>query len=220
VLADGRVLASSDASSTWSALAGSGSSLTAARATATGVVFPDGRTGFVTAAGVSGHPVLFTVESDGRSWTAVDLPLAGSGTATALTPCLVGSTWVVPVTSDGRLHVFTARTSSGPWIEGLDLAAPGTPLVGCSAHRVWVALPGADADVLATSDPGGAWTAHGSVGAHLASLAPITDTEAFAADADASRVLHVELPTDTTVTTEVLPLPDWVATVGGSAMRN
>ena len=219
VLADGSVLSSPDGSSTWSPLTAFGPAAPGEGAR-TGVVFPDGRTGFVTATGPGDHPVLFTTADEGRSWSAVDLHLSGSGTAAALPPCLVGSTWVAPVTSEGRLHVFTAPTTSGPWTAGPDLAAPGTPVVGCSSHRVWVAVHGAGSDTLATADPGGGWTMRGSLDAHLSSLAPVSDTEAYAADDDPSHVLLVRLPTTTTVTTHALALPDWVATIGGASMRN
>ena len=60
----------------------------------------------------------------------------------------------------------------------------------------------------------------GSLDAHLSSLAPVSDTEAYAADDDPSHVLHVMLPTPATVTTQTLALPDWVATIGGASMRN
>ena len=220
VLADGRVLASSDVSAEWLPLKVFGTSTPGAGTRATGLVFPDGRTGFLTATGPSDRPVLLTTADEGVTWKGVDLPLAGSGTAVALPPCLAGSTWVAPVAVDGRLAVFTAPTASGPWTAGPDLASPGTPVVGCSAHRLWVAVPGSGSDVLATADPGGAWTMRGSVGQHISSLAPVSDTEAFAADADPSRVVRVALPSATTATTEPLPLPDWVATVGGAPMRN
>jgi hypothetical protein len=197
-----------------------GSSVNRMNATATGIVFPDGRTGFVTATGASDQPVLFTSADDGVTWRSVDLPLAGSGTAVALPPCLMGSTWVAPVAVGGRLAVFTAPSPSGPWTAGPDLASPATPLVACGPHRLWVALPGAGSDTLATADPGGAWEMHGSLDAHLSSLAPVSDTEAYAADGDPGRVVRVSLPTGTTSITEPLPLPDWVATIGGASMRN
>jgi hypothetical protein len=220
VLADGSVLTSPDGSSTWSRLDVVGPRSSAGALTTTGVVFPDGGTGFVTATGPSDHPVLFSTADEGRTWNAVDLGVSGPGTAVALPPCLVGSTWVAPVTSEGRLHVFTARTPEGPWTAGPDLAAPGAPVVGCSSHRVWVAVHEGGSDTLATADPGGAWTMRGSLDAHLSSLAPVSDTEAYAAADDPSHVLKVTLPIASTATTQALALPDWVATVGGASMRN
>ena len=83
-----------------------------------------------------------------------------------------------------------------------------------------VAVRGAGSDTLATADPGGGWTMRGSLDAHLSSLAPVSDTEAYAADDDPSRVLRVTLPTATTATTHALALPVWVATSGGASMRN
>jgi hypothetical protein len=218
VLADGSVVTAPAGSSTWTRVPGFGSTPDAARPT--GVVFPDGRAGFVTAAGPGDHPVLFTTAGSGGAWTPVRLPLTSPGVAVALPPCLVGTTWVAPVSQDGRLDLFTAPTSHGPWTRGPDLAAPTTPLLACSSHRVWAVVHADGGDVLSTSAPGGAWTTRGSVGGRLSSLAPVSDSEAFAAGADPSGVVRITLPTDTTATTEPIPLPDWVATIGGASMRN
>ena len=220
VLADGSMVRSPTGSSTWTRVPSFGPSAAAPSTRATGVVFPDGRAGFVTATGPGDHPVLFAGAESAEAWTPVGLPLAGSGIAVALPPCLAGSTWVAPVAQNGRLLAFTAPTSRGPWTRGPDLAAPATPLVACSAHRIWAVLHADGGDVLATSEPGGAWTMRGSVGGRLSSLAPVSDTEAFAAGADPSGVVRITLTSDSTAMTERLPLPDWVATIGGASMRN
>jgi hypothetical protein len=219
VLADGSVAMSSDGSSSWSRVEGFGSSPSVSGTRATGVVFPDGRAGFVTVTGPGDRPVLFAGAEAAETWTPVGLPLSGSAPAVALPPCLAGSTWVATVMQNGRLLLFTAPTSRGPWTQGQGLAVPATPLVACSAHRVWAVIPTDSEDVLATADLGGAWTTRGSLGGRVSSLAPVSDTEAFASDDDPGRVLRITLTSGAT-TTQPLPLPDWVATIGGASMRN
>jgi hypothetical protein len=220
VLADGSVMRSPTGSSTWTRVPGLGPSVDAASARPTGVVFPDGRAGFVSATGPGDHPVFFAGADTAGAWAPVGLPLAGSGVAVALPPCLAGSTWVAPVAQNGRLLVFTAATSRGPWTRGPDLVAASTPLVTCSAHRIWAVVHADGGDVLATSPPGGAWTTRGSVGGRLSSLATVSDNEAFAAGADPSGVVRITLTSASTASTQMLPLPDWVATIGGASMRN
>jgi hypothetical protein len=218
VLADGSVVSAADGATSWTPATSAGLLAPGGGLSLSGVAFPDGRTGFVMGTGPSDRPVLFT--GGGSSWAAVGLPVTGGGTATALPPCRAGATWVAPVVRDGRLEVFTAADLAGPWTAGPGLDTTATPLVGCGPHVVWAAVPDGGSDVLRTAAPGGAWTAHGDVGSHLASLAPVSDTGAFAADADATHVLAISVAGEGRATTTALPLPDWAATVGGPAMRN
>ncbi len=218
VLADGGVVSAPDGAATWTRVTSAKDLAPGGGLSVTGVAFPDGRTGFVMGTGPSDHPVLFT--GAGSSWTAVDLPLTGGGTATALSPCLAGATWVVPVAREGRLDMFTAPAPTGPWTADPELVTTATPLVGCSPQRVWAAAPVGPSDVLSVAPLGGGWTPLGDLGTHLVALTPVSDTEAFAADSDPTRILAISVAAQGRPTTTQLPLPDWVATVGGAAMRN
>ena len=218
VLADGGVVAAVDGTSSWAPATSAQRLAPDGHLTVSGVVFPDGRTGFVMGAGSSDRPVLFT--GAGSSWAAVRLPVTGGGTATALPPCLAGGTWVAPVALEGHLELFTAASPTGPWAAGPDLRTTATPVVACGPHQVWAALPDGGSDVLRTAAPGGAWTTRGDLGTHVTGLAPVSDTSAFAVDSDPSHVVAVSLAADGSTATTSLPLPAWVATVGGAAMRN
>lgn len=218
VLADGGVVTKPDDAPGWTRVTSARKLAPDGALSVTGVAFPDGRTGFVMGSGPSGRPVLFT--GAGSSWTAVDLPLTGGGTATALPPCLAGATWVALVARDGRLDMFTAPAPTGPWTADPELVTAATPLVGCSARRVWAAAPVGSSDVLSVAPLGGGWQPLGDLGTHLVALTPVSDTEAFAADSDPTHILAISIAAQGRTATTQLPVPGWAATVGGPAMRN
>jgi hypothetical protein len=218
VLADGDVVTAPDGSSTWSRVTSAKQLAPGGGFSVTGVAFPDGRTGFVMGTGPTDRPVLFT--GSGSSWSAVDLPLTGGGTATALPPCLAGATWVALVARDGVLDMFTAPTPTGPWTADPELVTKATPLVGCSTDRVWAAAPVGSTDVLSVAPLGGGWTPLGDLGTHLVALAATSDSSAFGVDVDPTRIISIAVTAEGKTATTSIPLPDWVATVGGAAMRN
>jgi hypothetical protein len=218
VLAEGTVVALSDGTESWRAVATPHQLDPSGLLTVTGVFFPDGRTGLLTATGPAAGPVVFSSIDGGSSWVPAVTPTTSTGDAVALQPCLVGSTWVVPIEADGHVRLFSATQPQGPWSGGPPLAVSSRPVVGCSQHLVWIAVPEGGSDVLEVAGPGGGWTSRGSLGTHLVTLSPVSDTQAFASDDDASRVLAVSGATDASLTR--IALPDWVATVGGAAMRN
>jgi hypothetical protein len=218
VLADGDVVTEPDGSPTWSRVTSAKQLAPDGGLSLTGVAFPDGRTGFMMGTGPSDRPVLFT--GSGSSWTAVDLPLTGGGAATALPPCLAGTTWVALVARDGVLDMFTAPDPAGPWTAEPELVTKATPLVGCGPNRVWAAASMGSSDVLSVAPLGGGWTPLGDLGTHLVGLTVVSDSSAFGADADPTRIVSISVVPDGKVATTSIPLPDWVATVGGASMRN
>ena len=185
--------------------------------TFTGVGFPDGRTGFVTATGPADGLLLLS-GSGGRPWQPVALPVTATGSATALTPCRVGADWLVPVVSDGRLVVYRSRALDGPWQVGSAVAVAAAPVVGCGRTAVWVVSEGGSSDRLLLSDGTGAWSDQGDLPAGVTSLSVADDDTAFATAGGAARLLRIQLGQP--LATTWIPLPAWVATVGGGAMRN
>jgi hypothetical protein len=224
VLADGRtVVSASLGSDIWSTAVTAGELDSGGELTLTGVDFTGGRTGtgFLTARGPATRPVLFVSTDSGGSWHPARLPaVSGSdgGTATALPPCLVGSTWMAPIVSGGRLRVFTSADPAGPWAAGPALPATTEPAVACGPDRIWVATGHGSGGDVHTATPGGAWVLAGRVDGAVTSLAVVSSREAFATLDGPARLETLRL--GATLTATKAPLPDWVATIGGTAMRN
>jgi hypothetical protein len=217
VLADGSLRAAADGSSSWTAVTSAQQLDPSHAATLTGVSFPGGATGFLTAAHSSAGPSLFVTTDAGRTWRDSGLSVAGTSVM-PWPPCRIGSTWVTPVQVDDRLEVFTAARASGPWTQGPSIPSAGSALVTCTPERVIASVPSDGTELFFAAAPGGNWTAAGSLDRPLVTMTAVSDTTAFAADADPSRVLEVSLGTPVRVAE--LPLPTWVGTLGGAAMRN
>jgi hypothetical protein len=224
VLADGRTVVSSMAGSdTWNTAVTAGVLDSSGALTITGVDFTGGGsgTGFLTARGPATRPVLFVSADAGSSWQPVQLP-AGSGsndeTAAALAPCLVGSTWMAPIVSGDRLRVFTSADPAGPWAAGPALLATADSAVACGPDRIWVATSHGSGSDVYTAAPDSAWVLAGQVDGAVTSLAVVSSREAFATFEGPARLETLSL--GTTLTETKVRLPDWVATIGGTAMRN
>ena len=217
VLAGGELVTEPDGSRQWQQVTTPVMLDATGHFTVTGVAFPDGATGFVTGSGPAGRPVLFQSTDLGRSWHAASVSLDGEGTATSLAPCRVGTTWVAPVFSGGRLRVFTASDAHGPWTAGSPLPMSSLPAVACGPDRVWAAVPeaGGDSDVLFVQAPGGPWTDQGTLPSRVASLAVASADQGFAATAEADAVLSVTLGHGPL--TAWLALPNWVASLGSGS---
>ena len=218
ILDDGRVVANSDGTDTWRVVTTARQLDASGGLALTGISFPDGKSGFLTGTGSATRPVAFTSTDGGESWASMLAPVGSSVAAAALQPCLVGSTWVVPIEVDHHLTLFWAEQLSGPWSAGPTTEVTSAPVVGCSPNLVWAAVPGGGSDVLEVGSPAGDWTSRGSLGTHVVSLTPVSDAEAFASETDASTVLFISGVASASVTR--IDLPAWVATVGGAAMRN
>jgi hypothetical protein len=174
-------------------------------------------TGFLTARGPAARPVLFVTTDAGSSWQPAGLPL-GSGTAESLAPCQVGSTWMAPVVSGGRLTVYTSTAPAGPWVAGPALPAEGEPVAACGPDRLWVATHHGSTEELRTQAPGGPWVLAGPLDGTVTSLAAVDRGRAFATFADPARIEALSVGAG--VTASKVTLPDWVATIGGAVMRN
>ncbi|MBI1378140.1 MAG: hypothetical protein GC157_11755 [Frankiales bacterium] len=215
VLADGSLVRQDDGAATWTTAAAPGS-LPLGDGSPTGIWFtPDG-TGFVTVSRHDDGPLLLVSDDSGATWRDSGLRAAGSDVA-ARPPCRLGSSYAVPVQADDHLLVLTASSSAGPWTAGPALPASGQAVVSCAPASVVAAAPSGGGDAVYAAAPGAAWAQVGSTDTRLVSLDAVSDTRAFAADDDAGRVLDLALGPAPAVTE--VPLPDWVATIGGGAMR-
>ena len=217
VLVDGSVLTDSDGTSTWTSVTSAHRLDPSASATLTGVTFPGGSSGFLTASRGSPGPSLFVTDDSGRTWHDSGLRVRGTAVS-SWPPCRIGSTWAAPVQVDDHLVVLTADQAEGPWSAGPALPASGDAIVSCTPSRVVASVATGGSDALYSIAPGGSWAALGTVGRHLVTLTAVSDTSAFAADSDPGRVLEVSLGAPVRVSD--VPLPDWVATIGGAPMRN
>jgi hypothetical protein len=217
VLGDGRVLTSADATPTW-VVTTSARQLDASGAiTVTGVGFPDGATGFLTAARTGSGPSLFVTQDDGASWADTGLRADGQTVSTWL-PCLVGSMWAAAAQVDDHLELLTAPSATGPWTANGTVPAPGRTLVSCTPGGLLAAVPTGDSEQLYTASRGRSWSPAGVLDGRLLSLTAVSDREAFATDADHSAMLHVSLGGSVRVTR--IAMPEWVATIGGPSMRS
>jgi len=217
VLAGGSVVTQVDGAATWREATSAATLDPAGHLTLTGIGFPDGATGFVTGSGPGDRPILF-VASENSAFQAVPLVLGGTGEATALAPCRVGSTWVAPVVTDGRLIPFTAARATGPWKAGPALEVSGTPVVACGPDRVWVIAPKGSSDELSVAYPGAQWMLQGQLAARTTSLSVVSSDRAYVSEAAPATLTAVYL--GASLRSETVPLPDWVETVGGAPMRN
>jgi len=217
VLAGGSVVTEVDGTTGWREAASAAALDPTGHLTLTGVDFPDTTTGFVTGSGPGDRPILF-VTTGQTSFAAVQLGLGGTGEATALAPCHIGSTWMAPVVTGGRLVVFTAPDLAGTWTAGPALEVSGTPVVACGPDRVWAVAPKGSVDELSVAFPGGPWTLQGQLGAGTTSLSVVSADRAYVSAAAPATLTAVYL--GASLTSEAVPLPGWVETVGGAPMRN
>jgi len=216
VLAGGSVVTELDGATSWHELTSAATLDPSGQLSLTGVDFPDETTGFVTGSGPGDRPILF-VASGESAFRAVQLGLS-SAAATALDPCRVGSTWVAPVVTGGHLVVFTAPEAVGPWKAGPALEVSGTPVVACGPDRVWAVAPKGSSDELFVASPAGPWALQGQLGARTTSLSVVSTNRAYVSAAAPATLTAVDL--GSSLTAEPVPLPGWVETVGGAAMRN
>jgi hypothetical protein len=217
VLADGSVMRQHVGSQEWS------TSLTASTPGSngtldiTGVAFPDGRTGFLSGRRSGSGPVLLTTTDGGSRW--VDTGITATASTTSYLPCRLGSMWVAPVLSDGRLELRTSSSPTGPWSVGPSLDAASAPLASCGTTMLWAGVRAAGSESLHGFTVQSGWTPLGSVPRPLVSLGATSDAVAYAAAEDDPSVV-VELTTGSSLGVAELRLPDWVATIGGAPMRN
>jgi hypothetical protein len=217
VLADGSVVTLREGETSWTASTSASELDPTGSLTLAGVSFPAGSIGFLTATRTSGGPTLFVTTDAGATWH--DSGVRTGGTAVRpWAPCRIGATWVAPVQVDDRLLLLTAEDPRGPWRQGPPAPVAGTALVTCTSQRVVAVLSDNGSDEFYSGDPSTGWASLGSSGRHLVAVAAASDTVAFGADADSSRVFRVELARPVRV--EDVDLPGWVATIGGGAMRN
>jgi len=217
VLADGSVVSLRDGATSWTRSTSAHELDATGALTLSGVSFAHGSTGFLTARRKSSGPTLFITTDAGLSWHDSGLRTAGAAVR-AWTPCFIGASWVAPVQVDDRLVLMTSANPDGPWRAGPPAPVAGQALVTCTPQRVIAAIPDNGSDSLFAAGLDGAWTALGPSGRHLLSMTGASDDVAFAADADSSRVLRVQLSDPVRI--DGLALPAWVATIGGDAMRN
>ena len=217
VLADGSVVEQSLGSTQWKTAATTASLDPTGGLSVSGVGFPDGRTGFLAGSRSGAGPVLLTTTDRGRHW--VDTGVTAGASASSYLPCRLGPTWVAPVLSDGRLSVRTSSSPTGPWADGPTLDGVSAPLVSCGPTMLWVGVPQAGSESLHGFTVPGAWTTLGSVPRALASLGAASDSVAYAAAADDPSII-LELTAEPSLVVAEIRLPDWVATIGGAAMRN
>ncbi len=215
---DGAVVVSADDTTEWRQATSSRELDTSGHLDVTGVGFPDGATGFVTGSGPSNLPVLFVTTDEGRSWRPESIRIASDGTATALTPCRVGSAWLAPVLAGGQLRVFASSGANGPWTSGTPLAVQSDPVVACGPTGVWAAVSTGSTDELVVASPGGTWVRQGDLGGHIASLSVVSGDHAIATRENPAALTSIDLGAAFNVTP--LPLPDWVDSLGGPSMRN
>ncbi len=223
VLADGRVAQLPDGSQAWSVLGVVNTEMAHLGSPARGIDFADGAHGLIWAADPAGHPVLWSTTNEGATW--VHQQLADSAPGQVLAACHVDELWLVPVAEPGRLVLYSSSSPHGPWTKGGALAAASPPVVACAPHSLWAAVPrdgGGEIYVTVDTTGSAAWVDRGALASQLTSLAPVSESEAWATSDDATAVFAVNLPSAGAgkIIVSRTVLPQWVTTVGGAAMSN
>ena len=129
-----------------------------------------------------------------------------------------GKYWVYFGTPDEGFFMSTATDPAGPWAAGPALPATTDSAVACGPDRIWVATRHGSGSDLYTAAPGSAWVLAGHVDGAVTSLAVVRSREAFATLEGPARLETLSL--GATLTATQVRLSDWVATIGGTAMRN
>jgi hypothetical protein len=173
----------------------------------------------LTGSGTSTEPLLYASADAGATWQSESLPVGGSAgsSATALAPCRVGGTWLVPVVSGASLQLDRAADWSGPWAASTSVPVGSNSVVACSDTGVWV-FGGEHNEDLQVADATGTWTSEGSVSEPVTGASVVSSDTAFVTVAGASQI--VQLVIGESLTQTALPLPGWVASVGGPPMRS
>lgn len=219
VLANGSVQAVGAGTAQWRSVTSSRQLDTTGPLVLTGITFPDDATGFVTGRGPASSPVLFSTSDGGHTWRPVPLPLGtDKGPATAYPPCRTGGTWLMPVRWAGTLRVFRSPDLLGPWTESPPLASSAPPVVACGPGELWVATTDEGSAALYLLTPGQGWNRRGAVPDGIVSLSVSGAGQGFATLENAETILSVT-PAGPALTTR-LPLPDWVASLGGEPARD
>jgi len=170
--------------------------------------------GWLTAHGNAGRPMAFGTSDGGATWMPV--PDASGTSVAAFAPCRAGTSWLLPVV-DLAGSITVLRTSDGghSWERGDTLHVPaGEPAWGCHGNDVWMVGRAGHADhVFASGDDAATWADRGPAPTGLTDLTPTGGGVGFAASTGKHPTLW-SVGSDGAKFTAV-PLPGWVATIGG-----
>jgi hypothetical protein len=212
----GHVVAQRDGQQTWATIADAATLVAPNPFTPTGVSSPDG-TSLVLTGSSAGKAAAFASTDAGTTW--IPVPLADStGTSTADVPCPSSAGWLVPVHTSAGLVIQRGPAVTGPFTTTPVVVPANNPVIGCGGGLVWVAVTEGDITKVLTIGPTGAAHSLGQVTARITNLAPTGATQAVVATSDTAKI--GTLITTPSLRLESTPLPTWVATVGGPAMRN
>ena len=170
--------------------------------------------GWITAHGTPGQPMAFDTDDGGATWAPV--PQTSGSTVAVLAPCGHDGTWVLPVLDRSATTNFLRTDDAGvTWVRGAALhTARGVPAWGCAGTDVWSTASTSGGDhVFASDDSGASWVDRRPAPHGLTALTPTGGGSGVAASGGHHPVMWSVTGDGTRFTT--IPLPGWVATIGG-----
>jgi photosystem II stability/assembly factor-like uncharacterized protein len=214
----GEVVEQHDGASAWAHLTSPTELDPAGGFTPQGISSPDGQTLFVIGESSPKAAARAFVSRDrGGTWTGLAVGSIGIEQTTDA-PCVAASGWLFPVRSQSgvqvaRLTSAFLQTSIAPAV-----VPASNPALACGGGLVWIAVTEGDNTRVVTVGSTGKPHYLGQVSGRITALAPTSATQAFAATSDVAKI--GTLTTQPSLQLTTTPLPSWVATVGGAAMRN
>jgi photosystem II stability/assembly factor-like uncharacterized protein len=182
-----------------------------------GITTPDGTTLVLFGSGANAGQAAFASTDAGASWKAIPLDET-VGAVTADAPCSSASGWLIPVRTTRGLVVDRGAGPAGPFTATPVVVPASNPVVACGGGLVWIAVTEGDSTKLVTVGATGTANSLGQVSGRITDLAPTGATTAVVATSDISKI--GTLTTQPSLQLTMTPLPTWVATVGGPAMRD
>jgi hypothetical protein len=165
-----------------------------------------GRSGVVTGHGSGGAAMAYRTSDGGTQWTPV--PGTAGGAVTALRACLGAGRFTVPVVDgSGSLRIVAAPGRPGAPID----VGTGAIALGCAGSDYFVIDRAGHLQV--SADGGTTWRDQGAAPPGVTALAPTGGGDGFAVSGG-SRPSVWRIDRDGARFTRI-PLPGWVATLGG-----
>jgi len=213
----GRLVSQSDGQQTWANVVDPATLTSSGSFKPRGIASPDGSTLVLFGAGANVGQTAFASTDAGASWKAIPLDDT-AGAATADAPCSATAGWLIPVHTTGGLVINRGAGPTGPFTATPVVVPASNPVVACGGGLVWIAVTEGDITKVVTVGQTGSANSLGQVKARITALAPTSATEAVAATSDLNKI--GTLTTQPSLQLITKSLPPWVATVGGSAMRD
>jgi hypothetical protein len=211
------LVAQRDGQQTWSIVAHPATIDTSALFKPNSISSPDGKTLVVAGTASTVARAAYASTDAGVTWAPLALA-ASAGTVTADAPCATPDGWLVPVHTTAGLVINRAPSAQAPFTATPVVVPASNPVLACGGGLVWIAVTEGDITKVVTVGQTGNAHSLGQVTARITDLAPTSATQAIAATSDVTSI--GSLTTQPSLQLITTPLPPWVATVGGAAMRN